>query len=73
MGKLEAVIAERGLDALAAFFHGIIGQAHNVEILDPRGADVDLDFDEVGVNAVDRSAERLKEHREGNPESAGAA
>ena len=71
--KLEAAVAERRLDALAAFFHGVVGQADYVEILNARGADVDLDFDEVGVDAVDRSTERLEKHRVGSLETPGAA
>jgi len=73
VGKFEAAIAQRGFDTLAAFFHGVVGQADDVEVLDARGADVNLDFNEVGVNAVDRSAERLEEHGQGSRKTASAA
>ena len=51
-GKFVLAIAQGGLDALAAFF----------EVVHVRGADVNLDFDEVGVDAVDGRAERFEEH-----------
>ena len=48
---IEAAIAQRGLDALAAFVHGIVRQAHDVEIARLAGPDVHLDLDEVGVDS----------------------
>ena len=62
MRKLEAAIAQRGLDAFAAFLDGIVGQADDVEVLHAGGADVDFHLDEVSVDAVDRSALCFEEH-----------
>ncbi len=73
MGKLKAAVAQRGFDALAAFFHGVIRQPDNVKIGHARRAYIDLHFDEVSVDAVDGSAERLEEHNEGSRERLGAA
>ena len=61
-GKIEAAILQRGLDALAAFLHGDVGQAHDVEDAPLPGADVHLDFDQVGVDPKHRCAERFEEH-----------
>jgi hypothetical protein len=65
MGKLKTAVAQRGLDAFAAFFHGVVWQADNVEVAHARGASIDFHFDQVSVDAIDGSAERLEEHREG--------
>ncbi len=49
--KLVAAIFQRGLDAFAAFLHGNVRQADNIEIAGLARADVHLDLHEVGVNA----------------------
>ena len=68
--KFVAAIAKSAFDALAAFLYGVVRQAHNVEVLHARGTDVHLYFDEVGVDAIDRGAERLEEHIKEAPERA---
>jgi len=55
-GKIERAIFQRGLDALAAFFHGVIGQADDGKFALTIRADVNFDFDEIGVNAVNGRA-----------------
>ena len=62
LASIVAAILDRGLDAFAAFLHGIVGESHDVEVLHTRGADVDFDFDRVGVNAVHRGADCFEEH-----------
>jgi hypothetical protein len=52
--KLKAAIAQRRLDALAALFDGVVRKADYIEILHPRGPDVDLDFHAVGIDPVNR-------------------
>jgi hypothetical protein len=49
MGKLKTAGAQRGLDAFAAFFHGVVRQAGNVEVAHARGAAIDFHFDQVSV------------------------
>ncbi len=73
MRKLEAAISQCGLDAFPAFFYGVIRQANDVEIGHARRAYIHLHFNQVGVDAVDRSAECLEKHREGEREMQGAA
>ena len=62
-----------GFDTFAAFFHGVVRETGDVEVGHARRAYIDLHFDEVSVDAIDGSAERLKEHREGSRERLGAA
>jgi len=62
VGKLVPAISQRALDAFPALFHRVIRQPHHVEVLHPRRAHVHLHLDDVGVNPVDRSTERLEEH-----------
>ena len=50
VGKFDAAIAEGRFDSLAAFFHGVIRQTDNVKVLPVRSADVDLGFDDIGVD-----------------------
>ena len=59
-----AGVLDGGADAVAAFAHGGVGQAHGVEVVFVRdhAAIVHLDIDEVGVDAVDSRAEGLEEH-----------
>ncbi len=73
MGKLKTAVAQRGLDALAALFHGVIRQPDDVEVGHACGAYIDLHFDEVSVDAIDGSAERFEEHNEGSRDRLGAA
>jgi hypothetical protein len=47
---------------LAAFFDGVVGEADHVEVLHARGANVDLDFDEVGVDSIDGGADGFEKH-----------
>ena len=61
-GEIETAISQRGLDALAAFLHGNVRQADDVEAALIRGANVRLHFHEVGVNSKYRGAEGLEEH-----------
>ncbi len=60
--KIVAAIFQRGLDALAAFLHGNVRQADNIEIAGPARADVHFDFHEVGVDAKHRGAEVFEVH-----------
>src|SRR5690242_14050129 len=62
IGEFEAAVAQGALDAFAAFLDGVIGKADDVEILHASGADVDLDFDEVGIDAVHGGADGFEEH-----------
>jgi hypothetical protein len=59
-----AAVFQRGADAVAALADGGIGQADRGEVvlitLDA-GA-VDLDLDDVGIDALNRGAERFVEH-----------
>ncbi len=64
-GIIEAAVFQRGLHALAAFLDGDIWQTDNVEISLLAGADVDLDLDEIGFDAVDRGAVGFEEHERG--------
>jgi hypothetical protein len=63
VGKFISAISQRRFDALATFLHGVVRQTYNIEIRHPRRTYVHLYLDEVGVNSVHRSAERLEEHR----------
>jgi hypothetical protein len=67
MRKLEAAIAESGLDAFAAFLDGIVRQANDVEVLHTGGTHVDFDLDQIGIDAVDGSALCFEEHVKGRP------
>ena len=60
--KFDAAIAKGGLDAFAAFFYGIVGQADDVEVVHAGGANVDFDFDDVGIDAEHSGTESLEEH-----------
>jgi hypothetical protein len=62
MGKLEATVAKRGLNAFAAFLDGVVREADDVEILPTGGPDVDFDLNEAGVDALNRSALCFEEH-----------
>ena len=62
VGEVETAIVEGGLDALAAFLDGDVGQADDVEVAHASGANVHLDFDAVGVDSEDGSAEGFEEH-----------
>src|SRR5580658_4304699 len=70
MRKLEAAVAKRGLDAFTAFLDGVVREADDVKVLHARGADVDFDLDNVGVDAVDGSALRFEEHSREKPDYA---
>src|SRR5438552_925038 len=62
--NIVAAVAQRRADALAALAHRRIGQADGVEVVF-RGAnagDIDLNFDDRRVYAVDGGAESLEEH-----------
>ena len=75
--NVVTAIFQRGADAVAAFSNGGIGEADGVEVvlvgLDARA--VDLDLDDVGVDALNGGAESFIEHEVGllrTPESCGA-
>ena len=59
-----AGVFDGGADAVAALAHGGVGQADGVEVvlLGDDAAVVDLDVNEVGVDAVDGRAEGFEEH-----------
>src|SRR5262249_48670803 len=59
-----AAVSQRGADPLPALPHGRVGQADRLEIVvrAPRGADVHLYFNNVGVDSVNGGALRLEEH-----------
>jgi hypothetical protein len=63
--NIAAAVFERGANAIAALAHGGVGQADGVEVILVRfyAGDVDFDFDDVGVNAVNGSAQSFIEHR----------
>jgi hypothetical protein len=54
--EFVAAIAHRGFNAFATFFYGVVREADHVEVVHMRGTDVDLNFHEVGVDAVDGGA-----------------
>ncbi len=56
MRKFVAAIAHGGLDALAAFLDGVVWEADDVEVLNARGTNVNLNLYKVGVDSVNRSA-----------------
>src|SRR5690348_6641670 len=64
-GIIEATILNGRFDALAAFFYGDIGKADDIEIAALTRADVDFDFDEIGIDAEDSGAVRFEEHGKG--------
>jgi hypothetical protein len=73
VGKLEAAVPQCGLDTFTALFHGVIGEADDIEVGHSSGAYIHLHFDQVGVDAINRSAERFEEHKEECRERLGAA
>src|ERR1022692_4610138 len=65
VGVAETGIDQRALDALAAFADGDVGHADHYGV--PRvagGEHVDLDIDQVSIDAVDGSAAGLEERHE---------
>ena len=60
--KIEAAVSQRGFDALAAFLHGVVRQADDVEAEFIGLRHVHLNLDEVGVDSKNRGAEGLEEH-----------
>jgi len=63
--EFDAAIAEGGFDAFAAFFYGIIGKADDVEIVHAGRANVDFDFDKIGIDAKHSGTEGFEEHERG--------
>ena len=61
-GEVEPAILDRGLDALTALFNRDVGKSDHIEVPHPTGADIDFDFDLVGVDTEHGGAERLEEH-----------
>ena len=59
-GKIESAIAQRGADALAAFFHRNVREADDGEMTFEGGRNVDFDFNQIGVDAEDGGAECLE-------------
>ena len=69
-GKIEAAVPQRGLDSLAAFFHGDVRQSDDVETALIARTNVHLNLDEVGVDSEHSRAECFEEHSkwpEGGP------
>jgi hypothetical protein len=62
-GIIETTIFESGFDALAAFLDGDVRKADDIEISGLAGANVD--FDEIGFDAVDRGGVSFEEHERG--------
>ena len=66
--NVAPAILQRGRDAVATLADGGVGQANGVEVvligLDARN--VDLDLNNVGVDAVDGGAESFVEHEVGS-------
>ena len=60
--EFDAAVAERGFNAFTAFFYSIVGQTDDVEVVHTGGANVDFDFDEVGIDAEHSGTESLEEH-----------
>jgi hypothetical protein len=50
--KFKTAISQCRLDALAAFFDGVVWEAHHVKVLHARGTYVHLNFDEVSVDSI---------------------
>jgi hypothetical protein len=59
-GNSKEQLRQGGLNALAAFLYGIVGQADHVEVLHAGGTNVDFDFNYIGIDTVHGGAERLK-------------
>jgi hypothetical protein len=60
--EIVAAIFQRCLDTLAAFLDSHVRQAHHIKIAGPPRADVNLHFDQIGVDAKHRGAECLEMH-----------
>lgn len=62
--NIVAAILQRGADAVPALAHGGVGQAHSVEVafVGADAGNIYLDFDDVGVYAIDGGAECLVKH-----------
>jgi hypothetical protein len=73
VGKFISAISHGRFDALAAFFYGIVWQPHDVEVGHARRTDIHFGLNKVGVNSIDRSAERLEKHRYGADSGCGPA
>ena len=63
-GNVVSAIFERGADAVTALTHGCVGQADGVKViliaLDARA--IDFHLNDVGIDSVNRGAERFIEH-----------
>jgi len=70
-----ATVAQRGADAVLTLTDGGIGQADGVEVdfVQFYSGDVDFDFDDTGVDTVDRGTEGFVEHVEAVHELADCA
>ncbi len=64
--NIVAAVLQRRADPVAAFADRGIGQADGVKVvfLHFDAGDIHFHFDDVGVNTVNRGAQRLIEHRE---------
>ncbi len=62
---VEPGVLDGGADAVAALAHGGVGQADGMEVIliGLDSGEVDLDVNDVRVNAVDSSAEGFEEHK----------
>jgi hypothetical protein len=60
-GPEITAVADRGGDAIAAFFYRGVGQPHDDYVRIAPGA-VDFNFDLVGINTVDRGGINLGQH-----------
>ncbi len=58
-------VADRRRDAVAALLHGGVGQPNDDDVRIASGA-VDLDFDFIGIDAIDRGGINLCQHEGGN-------
>jgi hypothetical protein len=61
---IVAAVAESGAHPVAAFAHGGVGQTHGVKVvfIGLDAGDVDLNFDDAGVDTVNGGTEGLVEH-----------
>jgi len=59
-GSLEITVNRARFDALAAFFHRIVGQADHVKVGHFRRTHIDLDFDAIRADCIDRGAVGFK-------------
>ena len=51
--EIEADVLESCLDAVPALLHGSVGKPHHREVRQAACGDIDLNFDQMGINSDD--------------------